>query len=105
MDYRVVWTRGAIANLTDIAEYVKRDSPYYASVVVFKIRTAARSLKKYPYRAHRMRELDDNQLREIVIYDYRLIYEIFEGEQPRIEILMIVHSARMLQSDEFLRNN
>jgi len=93
VDYRVVWTPGADANLEDIAEYIGRDSRYYASVVVSQLRSAPRSLQKYPFKYRVVPEFNNVTLREVLVYDYRMIYEVIDDS---VVIMMIVNSARNL---------
>jgi plasmid stabilization system protein ParE len=37
MDYRIVWSPEAIEDIESIAEYIERDSKFYAKAVVNKI--------------------------------------------------------------------
>ncbi len=48
MDYKVVWSPEAIEDLQSIAEYVQRDSEFYARAVVTKILDVSRSIKDFP---------------------------------------------------------
>ncbi len=41
-------------------------------------------------------ELDDPSIREVLIYSYRLIYQISSGE---IEVLALVHARRDFVAD------
>jgi plasmid stabilization system protein ParE len=48
MDFKVVWSPEAIEDLEAIAEYIERDSEFYARVVVSKILDMTRSIKDFP---------------------------------------------------------
>jgi plasmid stabilization system protein ParE len=50
MDYKVVWSPEAIEDLQSIAEYIERDSEFYARSVVIKILDVSRSIKDFPSR-------------------------------------------------------
>lgn len=102
MDYRVVWTPGADSNLEGIAEFIQRDSPYYASVVVSKIRSEARRLRKYPFRNRVVPEINDESVREVFVYEYRLIYEILDDT---VIVMMIIHASRELLNVHNPRRN
>jgi len=51
-----------------------------------------------PRIAWRVPELDDNDVRQRLVYSYRLIYRIHEAEQG-IEMLAVIHCARLLPDD------
>lgn len=56
MDYKVAWSPEAAEDLASIAEYIGRDSIFYASAVVTKILESAQSIGKFPYcRSYRSR--------------------------------------------------
>ena len=98
MDHQVIWLRGALDDLDDIAAYIAKDSPAAASKVVEKIRDASRDLAMFPLMGPRVREWDDDNYRQRIIYSYRLIYRVSTN---RITILAVWHGARLLPN--FLR--
>jgi plasmid stabilization system protein ParE len=93
MDPKVVWLAAALDDLDEIASYIAQDSVSYAAAVVRKIRNAARDLSRFPRMGPRVPEWDDDNLRQRIIYSYRLIYRI---NDQRIEILCVIHGARLL---------
>jgi toxin ParE1/3/4 len=74
---------------------IARDSPRYAAVLVDEARTAARSLRKSPRRGRIVSELNNENVRELIVKSYRLIYEI---EENRTVILAFLHGARRFPS-------
>jgi len=48
MDLRVDWSLEAIEDVEAIAEYISRDSEFYARAVVTKIVEVSRSLGEFP---------------------------------------------------------
>ena len=48
MDYEVVWSPAALEDVESLAEYIARDSEFYARAVVDKILDTARKLKDFP---------------------------------------------------------
>ncbi len=48
MDFKVGWSPEAVEDIESIAEYISRDSGFYASSVVAKIVDLAGSLRAYP---------------------------------------------------------
>lgn len=91
----VSWTEVALADLDEAAEYIARDSRYYAAALVREARTAARTLTRLAERGRLVPEAGSSDIREIYIKTYRLIYQITFSE---IFVLAFVHGARDLGS-------
>lgn len=64
MDYTVTWSPEALDDVDTIAEYIARDSRFYAGAVVDKIIETSRKLKDFPKAGRVVPELGDNNLRE-----------------------------------------
>jgi len=90
----VVWSYEATADLQALAEYIAKDSPYYAAAFIRELRDASRSLKEFSERGRIVPELNSPEIRELFIKEYRLIYII---EKKRVVILGIVHGKRNLK--------
>jgi len=50
MDYEVVWSPEALEDAEEIAVYIHKSSPHYASVVTEKLINASDSLTQFPHR-------------------------------------------------------
>ena len=94
MDYRIDWSPEAIEDLESIAEYISRDSEYYAKAVVRKIVNLTRGLNKFPLIGRVVPELKNKNIREQFVYSYRVIYKI---EKYRILIVAVIHGKRLLE--------
>ncbi len=92
----VIWSEEALYDLDYIAEYISRDSVYYARQVVERIVSTGESIHIFPESGRIVPELEEENYREKFIYSYRLIYEIGRGS---INILAIIHGKRLLESD------
>lgn len=95
MDYKVVWSPEAIEDLQSIAEYIERDSEFYARAVVIKILDVSRSIKKLPSRGRVVPEVGDDNIRELFVYSYRVIYRTQESE---ILIVAVIHGNDYLKT-------
>ena len=95
MDYRVIWTTPAYNDLEQIAEFIAIDSKFYSSAVVKKIKESSLNLSTFPFRGRIVPELNEETIREIFVYNYRLIYKV---NQDTVFILAVVHSARDLDN-------
>jgi toxin ParE1/3/4 len=76
MGLRVIWSYAAVDDLEVAAEYLHRDSPSFSSSFVLRALEAGRSLGVFPERGRVVPELKSDNIREIFIYNYRLIYRI-----------------------------
>lgn len=94
MDYRVVWTESAWKDLESIANYIARDSKFYAATFVKEIKSASRSLEKFAKRGRIVPEFKSEDIRELFIKSYRLIYKV---DHSTVTILAIIHGARNLK--------
>ena len=94
MAYRVVWSRRASQDLAAIADYIANDSPTYAGAVVKKVVGQTRILSKFPRSGRKVPEFDSEDIRELLVYSYRVIYRI---EDDEIVIAAVIHGKRLLQ--------
>ncbi len=74
MACRIGWSRRALADLEGIAEYIASDSPTYLRNVVRKIFGQVRMLEQCPRSGRKVPEFDDANVRELIVYSYRVIY-------------------------------
>lgn len=95
MAHRVVWSPEALDDLEAIAEFIGRDSQFYAQAVVSKVFSIGAGLADFPESGRVVPELDDKSIRERFVYSYRLIYRI---EPERILVIAVIHGKRLLES-------
>ena len=88
---KLVWSEPAVSDLDAIHAYISHDAAVYADAVVLELLDTAESLIQFPDAGRRVPELQDSQTRELIIGNYRLMYEI-QGEI--IHILTVLHGAR-----------
>lgn len=87
----VNWSKPAEVDLRQIYEYIKKDSKFYAKKVCQEIVDKSEILNTFPEVGRVVPELGEPKIRELLIYSYRLIYEIFPD---KIEVLALIHSKR-----------
>ena len=89
----VSWSPEALEDEDNIAAYISKDSPYYASAVVKNILDTADSLDKFPYIGPIVPEIGEQEFRERFVYSYRLIYRVLNGE---VMVVAVIHGRRLL---------
>ena len=91
---QINWTSQAISDLKDIADYISKDSKYYAKLQIVRLKSRIEILKKQIHIGSVVPEFDRNDLRQLVQGNYRIIYKVVD--EKRVDILTVHHSARDL---------
>jgi addiction module RelE/StbE family toxin len=91
----VKWSVPAKNDLKQVHDYIAKDSKYYAQNVVREIVAKTEALTNFPEIGRVVPEISDQNIRELIVYSYRLIYEI---SKVGIEILAIIHGRRDFES-------
>ena len=92
---KIVWTEPAVSDLEAIRTYIARDAETYANAVVLDIFEATNRLESFPESGRVVPELADPHTREVIVGNYRVIYDI-SGDVVRI--LTVLHGARQFPS-------
>jgi len=87
----VKWSLTAKNDLKQIYTYIFQDSSFYAKQVMEEIIRKSETLNLYPNMGKITPELNDSAIRELIIYSYRMIYEVSNNE---VQILTLVHSRK-----------
>ena len=90
---RVIWTPEAQAHLDGIYQYIARDTPLYARQAVDRLTRRSEQLIRHPRSGRPVPQYDDDNLRELIVYPYRLIYRL-KGDI--IDIIAVFHGAQQL---------
>ncbi len=97
MDYKLIWSADALDDIEAIGDYISRDSEFYAESTVLKIYEAPQNLVNFPKQGRVVPEVGDEDIRELFVFQYRIIYEIKCNE---IHILTVLHGKRLLDKDQ-----
>lgn len=92
----VIWSAPAKADLRSIHDFIATDSRHYAKKVVQDLIDKTDILDRLPRIGQVVPELGDDNIRQLQLYSYRLIYEI-KGEG--VVVLAVVHKRRELQPE------
>ena len=94
----VKWTDHALTQLHHIHNYVAHDSPLYAKRVSDALVHKTVDLDKLPYKGRKVAELNEDHIRELGQYSYRIIYEI--KTENLIEILAVIHKRQNFTAED-----
>ena len=93
---RIRFTKQSLFDLKEIYDYISYDSKKYAQYQILKIRNSIKILKQYKFSGKIVEEYNDENIREIIEGNYRIIYKILGDD--RIDIITIHHGERSLIS-------
>lgn len=96
MARQVRWSHEAATDLESIAEYISKDSLYYAASFVGEILAAASSLDRFSTGGRVVPEVGDDTVRELLVKGYRLLYKLGEDS---VLILAVIHGRRDIGRD------
>jgi toxin ParE1/3/4 len=91
----IKWTDQSLNDIENIAEFIAKDSEYYASVQVNRFFEETEILHQFPYSGRIVPEINNKDVREIISGNYRIIYKIVSSD--RIDILTVHNSNRMIK--------
>ena len=93
MDFKIIWSDAAIADLYDIGSYIAQHDPQAAERIGRGILDHVRILASFPFIGPPYPKGAHGPLREIVFRPYRIFYDVSEASR-QVEILHVWHGAR-----------
>lgn len=93
MDYQVVLSPSARADLRDIVRYISFDAPERAVRFGQFLISRTKGLAQFPEIGRVVPEFADSRIREIVVRSYRVIYRL-DHAQHLVEVIRFWHAAR-----------
>jgi plasmid stabilization system protein ParE len=93
---KVIWAPQAIDDVEAIRAHAARDSTHYADLVVERIVAAVSRLEHHPRSGRVVPEVGDQDLREIIHGNYRIVYRL---DPDAVEIATVIHGARLFRLD------
>jgi len=88
----VRWTDQAVADLQAIREFITRDSPRYGRLVAERLFNATERLETFRLSGRIVPELGRDDVREILVGEYRLVHKVSAGT---VIMLTIFRSSRL----------
>jgi addiction module RelE/StbE family toxin len=95
---KILWTREALRQLTEIEDFIAKDSAERAAQFVDEIAAHAESLLSGNPRIGRtVPEVSNPDIREVLFKKYRIVYRV---NKNNVEILTVFEGHRLLRVDE-----
>ena len=94
MAHQVRWSPRAVSHFEEICNYIAIDSEHYARLFAKKINLIVKTIPQFPNAGRIVPEYKDENLREKIYQNYRIVYRI---RAEIIEIVAICHGAKPLK--------
>ena len=95
------WTLNALDNIENIAEFIAKDSPLYATLTVSSFFDTVEILVTNSNEGRIVPEINNLKIRELINGSYRIIYKIIDNN--RIDIITIHHANRLISNNKNLK--
>lgn len=92
---QIVLADSAWDDLDSITDYIALDSVRYAQEFSERVLERIEQLKDYPKSGRIVPEFKNEQLRELILGSYRIVYRIYSEE--KIIVIRIIHGAKLLR--------
>jgi toxin ParE1/3/4 len=93
MDWQVVWTEAAFADLEQIVRTAAGHGPAIAESLRVELLESVEVLARFPQIGPTYERDRTGRVREILCRQYRIFYRVIETKH-RVEVLTVWHSAR-----------
>lgn len=94
---KVLWTENAIQDLLGIKNFISQDSIIRAEEWIIELYAAGENLAKFSGRGRIVPEFNQDNLRELLIENYRLVYRI---KSVSVEIITVFEGHRQLEAKD-----
>ena len=89
---RILWSPQALLDLESIRDYIARDSPRYAELVIRRLIVGVERLEAFPQSGRIVPERNTEDIREIIVKPYRIVYRL---SPELVEIVTVFRAARL----------
>ena len=93
-------TAPALQDIKDIIDYVHKQSAQNAQNLYKELFQKITSLQSFPERGQIVREIEREDIREIKLFHYRIIYQLGK----KVSVLTVHHASRLLIHNPNLRD-
>lgn len=93
---RILWSARARRDLIEIRRFIAQDNPTAADRWIERLRRRAREAADFPNSGRIVPELGRNDVREVFVRNYRIVYRLGEDE---IVVLTVFEGHRRLSEE------
>ena len=93
MDFTVIWSNRAIADLEGAIEYLESAAPASISKFEREVVTTLERVRTNPYLGSKHEKITSGRVREVYCHPYRIIYRV-SPSRSTVELITLWHSAR-----------
>jgi toxin ParE1/3/4 len=93
----VSWSQRARADLKALHDHIAKESPQNAKTVAREILRRADEIDITPFVGRKVPEIDDDSVREIPAYSWRIIYQL---RDRNIFIITLIHKRRHVEPEQ-----
>ena len=97
MELKILWTENSLQDLLAIKRFISLDSSKRAKNWIQELYSSGEELTIFPQRGRIVPELDQENIRELLIENYRLVYRL---NPTSIEILTVFEGHRQLKKKD-----
>ena len=94
---KIIWSLLSVDQVRDIASYIALDKPSVAEQWDETIFDSVKRLVDVPYSGRVVPEINRNEIREVVLKNYRVIYKVKENE---VLVLLVKNYRQKLDVEE-----
>lgn len=93
MAFQIIWSLQARDDLREIVTFIAADNPAVAETFGFRLMSKVDMLANFPLIGRVVPEEADENIREIILRPYRIVYRVISAQQV-VAIARIWHGAR-----------
>ncbi len=93
MAHQIIWSLQARDDLREIVTFIAADNPAIAEAFGFRLMSRVDLLVNFPRLGRVVPEENDENIREIILRPYRIIYKVIPAQQI-VAVARIWHGAR-----------
>jgi addiction module RelE/StbE family toxin len=94
---KIFWSPLSVNRLEEIFEYISKDNSSAAQKMIEKIFKKVETLSDYPNRGRKVPEAKREEIREVFLGEYRIIYRV---EKNKLLVLTIRNFKQLLLDEE-----
>ncbi len=94
---KVIWTKEDLEKLSEIEEFISRDSPNRAESFINFLIEQGETLLINPLIGRVVPEILNPAIRELLVKNYRIVYRV---KKDTLEVITVFEGHRLLRIDE-----